>query len=275
MPARKAKSKDDDAAAQGAEGSGYSITAIERAFKVLNAFSQERSELTLTDLVALTGLPKTTTFRLLSTLVGHDFCTFDSATGRYSLGFAVLRLGEIRRRQGDAHRHLIPVMREIRDQANETVVLSIRVGDERIHIEVVEAMQPIRQVVMLGSRAPLYTGAASKLLLSAMPDDEIDAYFDRTRLEPMQGTTITDADKLRGEIAQIREAGFAESRGELIPGGVALAAPVRDYSGRIMGALGVLTPSQRYDAKHRKRAIAALVDGAARASRTLGYRGQI
>ena len=72
----------------------------------------------------------------------------------------------------------------------------------------------------------------------------------------------------------IRKRGFAESKGELFPGGGALAAPIKDFTGKTVAVLDILTPNHRYTAEHRERCIGILVDGARRASERLGYRAE-
>ena len=165
-------------------------------------------------------------------------------------------------------------MRDIRNEVNETVILSVRSGDFRVHIDFVEGLHPMRRMADLGVRAPLYAGAASKVLLAGMEDDEIEAYLDRTDLTAFQKSTITDRNVLWREVRLIRKRGFAESKGELFPGGGALAAPIKDFSGKTVAVMDILTPEHRYTAAHRERCIAMLLDGARRASERLGYRAE-
>ncbi len=254
-------------------GKSYAITALSRAIAVLNVFTTKRPHLSLNEVVEATGLPKTTTFRLLSALIEHDFITLDPVSGKYSLGFALLRLGEVRRGQTNAHGTVAPVMQEIRETLNETVVFSVRVGDERVHVDALESKELVRRTAEIGGRAPLHAGASSKVLMAGMKDEEIDGYI--ARQAPLTGPdgTQVDIDTLREELAQIRSSGWAESRGEVRPGGGALAAPVRDFSGNWVASIDILTPNDRYTPEHREQIIEVLLDGVKRASERLGYRG--
>jgi len=277
VPPRKAKrSKPTTAtvpapAARGA-GSPYSIEVLNRAVDILSIFSHARPALSLAEVVHLAGLPKTTVFRILSSLVARGYCELDPASGKYSLGFELIRLADIRRRQNNVHDVALPIMREIRNAVNETVILSVRTGDSRVHIDFAEGLHPMRRMADLGVHAPLYVGAASKVLLAGMDDDEVDSYLARTELKPFQDTTITDKDELRREVKSIRKRGYAESKGELFAGGGALAAPVKDFSGKTVAVLDILTPVHRYTAEHRELCIKVLLDGVRRASERLGYR---
>jgi IclR family transcriptional regulator, KDG regulon repressor len=250
----------------------YSIEVLTRAINVLSVFGHARPQLSLSEIVAAVRLPKTTVFRLLSSLVARDLCEFDPQTGKYSLGFELVRLADIRRRQTNVHDAAIPVMRDIRNEVNETVILSVRSGDFRVHIDFVEGLHPMRRMADLGVRAPLYAGAASKVLLAGMEDDDIEAYLSRTKLTPLQKTTITDKGLLWREIRTIRKRGYAESKGEIFTGGGALAAPLRDFSGKTVAVMDILTPENRYTPQHRERCITLLLQGARRGSERLGYR---
>jgi DNA-binding IclR family transcriptional regulator len=283
MPVRRKKQKPRPAsvpapiggpAARGAQTklSPYSIEVLNRAIDVLSAFGNARPSLGLSEIVDAVRLPKTTVFRLLSSLAARDFCELDPQTGKYSLGFELVRLADIRRRQTNVQAVAMPAMRDIRNEVNETVILSVRSGDFRVHIDFVEGLHPMRRMADLGVRAPLYAGAASKILLAGMDDEEIEAYLDRTDLTAFQETTITDRTVLWRDIRSIRKRGYAESKGELFAGGRALAAPLKDFSGRTVAVIDILTPEHRYTAQHRERCIALLLDGARRVSERLGHR---
>jgi len=93
---------------------------------------------------------------MLSSLVERDLCEFDPQSGKYSLGFVLVRLADIRRRQTNVHDVAIPVMRDIRNEVNETVILSVRSGDFRVHIDFVEGLHPMRRMAdPRGASAPL------------------------------------------------------------------------------------------------------------------------
>jgi IclR family acetate operon transcriptional repressor len=105
-----------------------------------------------------------------------------------------------------------------------------------------------------------------------MDDEDIEAYLARPELTSLQKTTITDKTLLWREIRAIRKRGYAESKGEIFTGGGALAAPLKDFSGKTVAVMDILTPEHRYTPRQRERCIALLLDGARRGSERLGYR---
>lgn len=257
------------------KGGAYGITVLNRAVEIMGVFTSAQPSLGLRDIAKATGLPKSTVFRILSTLVEHEFCEMDPGTGEYSLGFALVRFADIRRRQTKLQSIAAPVMRDIRNALNETVVLSVRSGDTRVHIDSLEGLQPMRRTADLGVHSPLYAGASSKVLLAGMDDAEIEEYLARVDLQPIQESTITRRETLLKEVATIRHVGYAESRGELIAGGGAIAVPIKNYEGATVAALDVLTPAQRYTPEHRQRCIDVMLDGARQISERLGYKREV
>ena len=193
------------------ESGRYNVTAVERALDVLNAFTHQRPELSLMDVAASTKLHKATAFRLLATLCHRGMATKNSATGLYRLGFGVIALSEVAKASTDFVGQSRPFMRQIRDELNETVYIAVRVGDERISLDQLVGLRDVRRVVTIGSPTPLYVGSTSRILLAAMPDDEIAAYFARTEFVPPFPGAKVDAPTLWRAIAEIRRDGYAET----------------------------------------------------------------
>ena len=254
------------------QGSSYSIEAVDRAVDVLMAFTHAEPELTLAEVVDRTNLPKSTVFRLLATLRARHLCQLDPTTGRYTLGYEVLKMADIRSRQINFRRLVLPAMQELRDISNETIVLSVREGDERVNIDYVESKDPLRRVPEPGRRAPLYSGAASKAFLAFMQDEEIDAYLDRTELRQRGPNTITNRAALWKNLREIRKDGYAESRGEQTPQGNAVAAPIYDHTGKALCVISISYVDARFTTALRKRSVARLLDVARRTSLELGAR---
>ena len=252
----------------------YRVRAVERAIDLLKAFTQERPELTLAELSEATNLSKPTALRLLATLAASGLVSQSEPAGTYHLGSEIAALAAVRARQSDLLDHALPMMRRIREELNETVSLAIRVGDYRVHLYQLESLQSLRRTTEIGERAPLYAGAANKLLLAAMDDVEIASYLERVELVRFTPATIVDHDRLWEEVQTIRRQGFAESIGEHHAGGAALAGPARDATGAVVAVLYVSVPQSRYTPELRDRARDVVLEYSAKLSAELGYRAE-
>jgi DNA-binding IclR family transcriptional regulator len=147
-------------------------------------------------------------------------------------------------------------------------LLSVRDGDWRVDLEQLVGLQENRLVVTVGGRKLLYVGAASKLLLSAMTDNEIDDYLTRTPLVARGEQTIVHPGALRAEVARIRSRGYAESLSEGPSRGAAVAAPVFEGD-EVIASLSVFLPGQRYGRNLRR----GLIETVCTAARSLSQRG--
>jgi IclR family KDG regulon transcriptional repressor len=243
----------------------YKGEAVARAARVLALFTRSHPELMLTQLVERTGVPKATLLGILNTLVAHDLLMRDAPVGPYRLGFAWLRLGDVRRNLLDIRESALPLMRQVRDAVNETVILSLKVGDRRVHLDYVESMQPIRRVTQLGHEAPLHVGAAGLVLLAGLPSGDIEAYLARR-----QDLTEPRAELLQ-TLATVKRDGYAVVVGTVNPHTAAVSAPVRSYTGETVAALTVSCPQERFTKELRRKCIKAATEGAETLSRAMGH----
>ena len=259
----------------GADGKehAYKINVLERAVSILKAFRDGEGDLSLKELCARTGLHASTCLRIVSVLRDQGLVAKDETTGHYRLGYELIALADIARSSGGLVAIALPHMRELSRQFQETVALSVRSGDHRIDLEQVVGEQPVRRVIPLGVPKPLYTGAASRVLLSGLTDAELDGYLDRVPLEKLATNTITDPDVLRTSVAEIRANGFAESVQEQFDAsGCGIVAPVIDSRGRLVAAVGVSVPQFRFSTELRDRLVPAVKLTAGRISHLLGDR---
>jgi DNA-binding IclR family transcriptional regulator len=250
----------------------YGVRAVERAVDVLVALADSDQPQTLSAIAARARLSVPTTFRLVRTLHERGLVMSNGDLGRYTLGLRVLELAHALNRQLDIISVSRPFLVAVRDEVNETTGLTVRTGDHWAHAAHAEALQPVRRVMEIGERAPLYAGCVGKVFLAAASDDEVDAYLSRTTFLLLSPTTPTDGSVLRKQIATVRTQGFAESINERGFGGAGAAAPIRTHDGRVVAALEISGPADRYTAETRARWIAAVTEGAARISSALGYR---
>jgi len=222
------------------------IRAVDRALDVLLCIAGLRGGLGVTEIAEKLGLYKSTVHRLLGTLEQKGFVRQDEATGKYHLGVRILELASGYLEDSDLTSAAYHEMRRLRDEIGETVSLYIRDGTERVRVQKVESLQAVRRVVQIGQRAPLYLGASGKVLLAhcegrtrAKVLEVLPSGFDRSRLDE--------------QLDVVAGAGYAVSIEEREPGTAAVAAPVIDRSGAVVGALCISGPASRFDSETIER----------------------
>ena len=256
--------------AQDDAGNRYIIQSVDRAIRILSAFSVQQPGLTLGQIADLIGISKGGAFRLLATLEHHGLVVKDSSASTYSLGFGVLELAGVRLRQTDVREVALPHMRKLRDDTDETVVLCLRVGDYRVHVEQLESYRPFHRTGRVGEHVPLYAGAASKVLLTAMGEEEVHNYLDRVELERLASNTVIDPDALLQELSEIRAKGYAAGYQERAEDTAGLAAPVYGADDVIVAALQIPLLLQHFTPEACDELIPAMMDTANAISRDLG-----
>lgn len=245
------------------------MSAIDGAVKLLEATAQAPAGLGVREAGALVGIPKTTAHRLLEDLWHNGLLTKDPESGRYQIGPGLLQLATAFLSQLDIRQVALPHMHRLRDSTNETVGLSVRIGDERIYVEQVESRHALIRRGEIGHPYPLYCGAPGRVLLAAMDDEEITAYLNRVDLRPFTVNTPLDRSVIHSLVSEIREVGFAAAAAELIPHIASAAVPTRNHTGATVAALSLSGPTSRFEPLD---AVPHLIETASLISAELGNR---
>ena len=231
-----------------------------RALSILETFSSAAPTLSLSDISEQVDLPAPTVHRLLKALRSRDLVIFDADTRRYSLGHGVMRMAKIIMERDDLINIAYPGLERLRAETGETVSLQRLLGEQRVPVIELASLHPIRMASGVGTTYELVRGASGKAILAFMPQREID------RIVP----TSTEPAKLAEELREIRETGIAKSRGEVVAGAAAVAAPILDSSGSVIGAINLTGPSDRFTAERVDAARPALIDVTDSITRQLG-----
>jgi IclR family KDG regulon transcriptional repressor len=249
----------------------YRNKTVLKSLQILEYF-KKYSELELTQLVELADLPKSTLHRIVLTLESQGFLTrTHPASSKYQLGLTLLELGNMVAQRLEIRNVALPYMIKLRDQVNEAVNLIVRDQDEAVYIEKVDTSQPVRVYTRVGRRAPLYAGACPRILLSYLPEEEIDELLLRIELKKAGPGSTTDMDELRRWINTARANGYTVSIGELEMDSAAVAVPIWDYSGMVVAGLSIAGPTTRFSAETIERLVHAAMCSAEEISRRMGY----
>lgn len=243
------------------EDNKMTVRAVERALDILLCFTNA-SDLAMTEISKKVGLHKSTVHRLLASLEAKGFVIRDPATDKYRLGFRIWELSANLSQSDDPAVILLPEMERLRDLIGETVSLYIREGKERLRIQAVQSKQAIRRVAPIGARLPLYVGASSKVLVAFdNPEVEQLLFSDSSWPESLDRPTFA------GQMREIREAGYAMSVEEREAGAAAVSAPVRNRAGKLVAALSVSGPSNRWTKEKMRENTSLLIEAAHRMSK--------
>lgn len=246
------------------------LSSVSNALRILKSFSTFEPTQTVSELAESLGLAKSTVSRLLSTLASEGFVIKDKKTGGYKLGLSVLTLGGIVTNHLEIHKEAAPVLYKLVNDTGETAHLSVLDGLDTIYIHKEECNHPVRILTHLGRRNPSYCTSSGKLLLAFNENNLVEEVIQQG-LKEYTSKSITDPDNLRAEMENIRKMGYAISTEELTEGTRSVAAPIRDYTGRVVCAINVVGPLQRMKDYRIPDIAKKVINAGLEASERLGY----
>jgi IclR family pca regulon transcriptional regulator len=231
-------------------GRSYRVEALAKGLRLLSYFNADRPALRVKDLVALTGIPMPTVFRLVSTLEEEGYLE-RTAEGMVRPGTGVLALGFAAMQGLDLVQTSAAIVRDLAASTGETVNLGVLYGDQVLFV----ARMPTRSAVpaadiRVGSTVPAVYSSIGKVLLAHLEEAELseritEASF-RGRWGPRAVRTLV---ALRPQLESVRRKGYLVQRDEAEPGLSSIAAPIRQAGDTVGAALNVAVPSSEYTNK--------------------------
>jgi DNA-binding IclR family transcriptional regulator len=233
------------------------VGVLDRSVEILRAVDDGAR--TLTQLVAATGLTKTTAFRLVKALEAHGLLRFEDGVG-YGLGPLLHRLGT--RAAGDVPLADLarPLLERLTETTGESSQLYVRVDDARVCVASVESPNELRTIVGVGAELSLARGSAGKVLLAFSPRED----HERFRAE------ATTPDGFGRQLLTVRRRGWAQTAEEREPGVGSVSAPVFGAGGEVVAAVSVSGPIARLRGALGRRYAADVVAAARDIERSLG-----
>lgn len=248
------------------------IKSLEKGLNIIYLLSQHDSPLKLEDLVKISGIKKTSCFRILQTLVRSDFVDKNPDTNAYLIGPRMISIG-LSALDGRGVREMaLPFMKEIREKTGTNVNLAILSGPEVIFVERLQSTHIIDATLRIGSRLSAHLSSMGKAILAYLPEPELEAILRQIHFERKTEKTITSIKALKDELRQIREKGIALNNEELETGLFAIAAPLRNHTGVAVAAMNISFPLSRHSKQEAIKIFCPLILEACRKiSFSLGF----
>lgn len=234
------------------------VGSIIKASRLLDLYTLDRREISLNDFTREAGYNKTTTYRLLQTLVAAGWLVRDRNGGGYRLGARALVLGAIARADLDLRNEALPYMQALSDEFGDTAFLMIPGEHGAVTIEATQGANPVRvHGVGVGTILPYYVAAAPVVLAAYAP--ELAARVLSEEKTRFTRETAISKTALRSKFARVRERGYAVSLEDFADDVAAVAAPIFDPGGAPIAALSVGGPANHFVEPLRSRVIERVV----------------
>jgi DNA-binding IclR family transcriptional regulator len=241
---------------------GTTSTSVDNALWLLQLIG-ERQALRVAEAADLLGVARSTAHRLLTALRRRGFVTQDRPNGAYRPGSALYEIGLAAVSRIDIRRVSRPILEQLRDETQETVSLAVLEGTSVRFIDCVESPRSVRVGNRTGVVRPAHASAVGKAILAGLSDEELDRRYPNGHLpEVSTSAAIREMARLRAELADIREQGYALNWEESAEGVCAVAAALRDTVGQPLAGMGIAAPSSRLGTPEAIRAFAPALLGA-------------
>jgi DNA-binding IclR family transcriptional regulator len=248
------------------------VKSLIKALRILDALGDCPGGLGITDMGSTLKTPKSTVHRLIVTLKSAGYVVFDPLTSKYSLGNRVAQLGEQLNHQSPLLTFGVPMLEQLTRECHEASHLAIMQGTEVVYISHEESKEPVRISFGMGHRAPVHCTALGKAFLAGLSESEIlMLYKNDRRLERLTPRTIKSLQALVTEIAAVRREGIAYDNEEYMPGLRCMAAPIRDFSSRIVAAMSLSMFKHKMTEERKAFFREALTRASADLSQKLGF----
>lgn len=250
------------------ERGAYSVQAVVKAFDLLEALAAEDSNPTVPVLAARLDLSRNKVYRLLATLEDKGLIERDEPSGTYRLGLCAFEMAQHILQSASLIRLAHPVMEELAHKHDEAIYITVMNNDEVLFLDMVDSFQQIKTIPLVGRRFPFFTNAAGKAIKAMSSADVLEKLGKRQ----VKKSGIPNLKQLESELDSIRKSGIAIDFGGLGEGICAVAVAIRDYTGKVVGALTMLAPSFRMlQERLDKEIIPSMLDGAEVISMKFGY----
>jgi IclR family transcriptional regulator, KDG regulon repressor len=250
------------------------VQSLERAFAILEEVAHHAEGIGLADLSRRVGLHNSTTFHLVKTMVALGYIRQPRDTKRYHLGRRLFGLAASARSDIDLVAIATPILEDLARATGESCHLAIRSGDEVVVVVRIAGTGAFQLQERHGGVRPAHATALGKVLLAALQPAQLERFLATHPLEPCTAKTITEPERLRGEIAQARAAGIAYDDGEFNAEVRCVAVPVHDFTGQVAAALGISGPVWRLTLQSLQETSAKVQAAADRLSAELGAAGR-
>lgn len=217
----------------------YLVPALIRGLKILSTLSRDNTRLTLSEVAAALGTTRSSAYRLLYTLEHLSFVEYDARSKNYTLGPQVLALGYGYLASRDIIDVAMPHLIRLRDRTGWSAHLGELHGRDVVYLARVATRRSIASIVHVGTRLPAHATTMGRILLSGFSDHEIRELYHQELTKPLNLSPYASVADLVAQVALDRVAGVVVQNSGYEPGVASVAAPIRDVTERIVGAINV------------------------------------
>ena len=247
------------------------VQTIDRTLDIIELLATAKEGLGVTEIGNNIGLHKSTVYRLLTALLNRGYIEKDPKTYTYKIGLKFIEISGLFLKKLELKTEALPFMRKLAEIIGQPVHLAILEGTEVVYIEKVELVNSIRMYSQIGRRVPVHCSAIGKILLTGLNPEALREVLENIKFEKFTPNTIITKKELQREIESVKEKGWAVDNEEHEPNIRCIAAPIIDYTGKIIAAVSVSGESRIINLESDLKIAGHVIETAANISKRMGY----
>ena len=213
--------------------------AVLRSIDILDYLSHSKKPVTLSAISKDLGIPKSSVFDIIHTLVHKEMVQMDEDTKCFSLDVHCFEIGSTYLSRTDIHTQARPVLKQLSLQTGETTFLAVENNGMIVYLDKEEGSSPTRTTCVIGDRNDMYSTGLGKAILATLPIEKIRQITGGGRLTAKTSNTKTTFDELMKDLEQIRQRGYSIDNREDNEAVFCVGAPILNQSGDCMGAISI------------------------------------
>ena len=246
--------------------------SVHKVLRVIEALSTCPEPVRLKDLAAMVGYPESSTLRLLKTLLANGYVSQNEETQKYFLTFKIVQIGSRVQSHFSLSELVRPYLQRLSMDCAESVCLAIEENGEGVYIDKQDGPDKQLQILhYIGKRAPMYCTGMGKNLLMNYTETEIRNRFAGQVFQKFTPNTVGSVDELIQRVNTARERGYALDDEECELGVRCIAAPIFDFSGKVVASISISGPTSRIYGERQEEIKNILCKNAAEISGWLRY----
>lgn len=215
------------------------MTSLEKGLYLLSLLAEEPYRLTVTDLVKVSGLNRTTVYRILTTLEEEGLLIRETNNKVYRMGPMTYHLGNVYLMNANYKESLLTILEKIGEESEESVGMAHREGNQVVSIFSVETHQPVKVNDRPGVFYPMNKGTYGKCLMAFHDPGIVRELLEYATFEKTAPNTLIGKEGIWKEYEKIRVQGFVESIEETVPYVIGVGVPLKSPNGQVENVVAI------------------------------------
>lgn len=257
------------------EKKALSNQSIIKAFSIVELLASRHEDMRLQDIALQAGIPASTALRILNTMMRLGYVSQSTQSSQYRLSLKFSQISEAVNSRFDLRGLIHPYLISLSEASRESTCLAVEQDMTVVYIDVVSGQDSmIKTMQYIGKSAPMHCTGVGKLLLTNFSDEKLEEYILTKKLLPFTPNTITTREQLIRELSDIVERGYSLDDEECELGARCIAAPIRNFTGKVVACISVSGPTIRMNMKQVDHIKPIIVEIASQASQAMAYVNQ-